>query len=113
MEEYFSSLAQRVDPKLVAAVSAQIGERGFWERTEEWRISTYITSRIEPCDFKGKKWYRVTVNNGTDVSCLCPTISRAVHYLTVIEGLTVDLFYTQGWPSWADKGRLEAEPNEV
>ena len=112
-EEYFHALEGHADRNLVPIVAADISRQGFWERVEEWRISSYITSRIEPFEHQGKKWYRLTVKNGTDATCICPTIARAVHYLAIFERLSKDLFWTQGWPSWADKGRLDAEPGEI
>ena len=112
-EQYLSELATRVDPRLIEEVSTAIQSAGRWERTEEWRISTYITSWIEPIELEGQKWYRVTVENGTDTSCVCPTINRAIEYLYVLERVTIDLFWALGWSSWAEKARLKAEPNEI
>jgi hypothetical protein len=84
-----------------------VDANGFWERYDEWRISTVTTKRIEAAEREGRKGFLVKVGCDHEFSCHCPTLERAVEFLNIYDGLIVDLFYTVGWPSWAARNRLD------
>src|SRR5262249_25824535 len=107
LHKYLQATASRGrDPIRIQHVKAAIEATGRWEETFEWRISTVRTATIQRTEEHGRPWYRVGVENGVNVSCLCPTIERAVEYLAVLEDLTAELFYALGWSSWAAQGKL-------
>ena len=114
-QKYFNEvLNERFSTDRLKEISQEIKENGVWEEEHEWRISTYIMLRIEPFnDENGEQWYRASVKNGVEASCVCPTLTRALQYLVVLEKTTMDMFLGLGWSSWAEKGRLKATPNET
>ena len=91
----------------IADVRAAIDQRGFWEDFCEWRISTVTHLRIESFERESEKWFRVHVACDHVMSTECPTLERAVEFLGVYERLIMDLFWTLGWPSWAERGKLK------
>jgi hypothetical protein len=95
------------------AIAESIRTAGYWEETVEWRISTVTTMRIDIETHRDRPWYGVSVKCETDLTCHAPTLERAVEYLGVFERLTMDLFWSLGWASWAAKGRLEPLPTET
>jgi hypothetical protein len=95
------------DPPQLGTVQLAIGNRGYWEEHDEWRISTVTTSRIEPVERDGKSLFRVTVRCDYELCCSTPTLERAVEFVGIYKGLITHLFGTFGWPSWAAKNRLE------
>jgi hypothetical protein len=103
-KQYFAKvMAERFSDERLSAIRAAIEANGYWEENEEWRICTYIASRIEPIEQDGQPWYRVSVKNGVDFECLCPTIKRAVEFLGLFESTSMGMFYSVGWSSWAEK----------
>ena len=95
--------------KRIQEVQDAIAQSGFWEEKFEWRICTVRTSRIEPVQQAGSRWFRVSVSCDSEMSCLCPSVERAIEYLGVFETLISDLFYTIGWPSWAEQSQLHPD----
>jgi hypothetical protein len=91
----------------VGEIKAAIAEKGFWEDFVEWRMSTVTELRIDLVQRDGKPWFRVRVACDHEMICYCQTIERAVEFLCVYERLIADLFWTLGWPSWAEADRLE------
>jgi hypothetical protein len=89
-------------------IQASIEEKGYWEDFIEWRISTITEMRVEPIERDGKRWYKVRVACGHEWVCYCPTIERAVEFLSIYERLLADLFWAVGWPSWAAANQLES-----
>ena len=99
---YFEALSKRAkDEGRVREIHASIEEKGFWEESTEWRISTVVRKRVEPIDTDAKRWFRVQVECDYEMACHCPTLERAVEFLNVYERLITDLFYTLGWASAA------------
>jgi len=90
-----------------ATIEAAILEQGYWEEHVEWRISTVTSSRIEPVEKDGRRWFKVTVTCDSSMSAHCPTLARAIEYAGVFRRLQKDLFASIGWPSWASKTKLE------
>jgi hypothetical protein len=99
---------ERVTPELLREIKAAIDRDGVWEDEGEWRISTYMTRRVEPVEVHDRRWFEVTVKSDTTLTCLAPTLERALEFMFVFERLVMDLFWTLGWPSWA--ARREVEP---
>jgi hypothetical protein len=83
----------------VAEVEAAIHERGYWSDLVEWRLMTDTGFRIEPDDWQGKPFFKVTVSCESEMVCHCPTIERAITYAIVFFRVQADLFWTMGWPS--------------
>jgi hypothetical protein len=44
----------------IMQVQTAINTDGFWEESFEWKISTVMTSRIEPKIENNKKWFITT-----------------------------------------------------
>ncbi|HEX8174978.1 MAG TPA: hypothetical protein VF543_07650 [Pyrinomonadaceae bacterium] len=103
--EQLSENAKR--PERLRKVVSAINEQGFWQEVVEWRIFTETIMRIEPEERDGIVWYKVSVKCDAEMVCRCPTIERAVEFLGVFERLTVDLFWSLGWPSWVAKNQFE------
>jgi hypothetical protein len=91
----------------VSEIRAAIDSAGFWERHDEWRMSTVTSKRIERAELQGRKGFLVTAKCDHEFTCHSPTLERAVEMLGVYDQLIVDLFWTLGWPSWAKKGQLD------
>jgi hypothetical protein len=91
----------------LAEIDAAIERDGFWQETVEWRIMTETTLRIQLEESDGKRWYGVSVKCDAEMTCRCPTLSRAVEFLGTFEMLTIDLFWTFGWPSWVSLRQLD------
>lgn len=87
-------------------IRSAVEARGLWECHDEWRISTVTTKRVEACEREGRKGFAVSVKCDHEFSCHCPTLQRAVEFLSIYDRLVIDLFYTVGWPSWAARNKL-------
>jgi hypothetical protein len=107
---YFDSLEIPADPQRLADVEKALAAQGHWEEAIEWRMSTVRTSRIECAEVDGVPAFRVTVECDHKFQCHCPTLERAMYFEQLYSRLISHLFYNVGWPSWADRRRLE--PNE-
>jgi hypothetical protein len=94
-------------------VKSAILRNGFWQEESEWRISTVTTFRIEPELADDQWWFKVTVTCDGEMICHTTTLERALQIMGVFDRLTMDMFWTLGWPSWAAKGRLDPEPGET
>ena len=107
-KSYFEELSKRAkDKKRVNEIQASIEEKGYWEDSVEWRISTVTKMRVEPIEKDGKRWFRVQVECDYEMVCHCSTLERAVEFLGVYERLITDLFNNLGWASWAALDKLE------
>jgi hypothetical protein len=95
--------------KRVEEVRRAIEAQGYWTESIEWRISTEMTSRIEPVLENGKTWYRVTVSCDYELSARCPTLARALQFHWVYAALIVDMFWNLGWSSWASREDMQLE----
>lgn len=85
----------------IEKVRASIEAEGYWQEYEEWRISTFFTSRIEPMEIQEKKWFRVSVEcDMQEFMCKCPTIEKAYLFSKYHRHLIVNQFYSVG-PPWA------------
>ena len=103
-EQYFPL----IDPGLpnergIQKIERAIAERGSWSESIEWRISTVMTSKIEPVQREGATWYRVTVSCSYELSAECPTIARALQFQRIYSALISDMFWNLGWPSWSTR----------
>ena len=106
---YFEGISKRAKDKgRVSEIQASIEEKGCWEESTEWRISTVTKMRVEPIEKDGMQWFRVQAECDYEMVCHCPTVERAVEFLGVYERLITDLFYTLGWASGASSDRLES-----
>jgi len=96
---YLKELSEKAKKaRRIEAVQAAIESKGYWEDAPEWRIFTQTHLRIEPVDKNGQRWYRVQASCEHEMSCLSPTIQRAIEFLGVYEQLIQDLFWTLDWP---------------
>jgi hypothetical protein len=115
IQSYFLGLAAAArddiyrSPQRFREIQAAIQEKGVWEETVEWRISTVTRSRIEVVSRHGEPWYRVTVTCDATLSCECPTLERAYTFCWIFGALHGDLFLSIGWPSWASAGRMRPD----
>lgn len=98
---------------LLEEVRSAIELEGVWQDEEEWRISTYMNRSVRPVETHGSRWFEVTVESGTELSCHAPTLERALEFMFVFERLVMDLFWTLGWSSWAAPRRLAPEDGET
>jgi hypothetical protein len=110
---YFQSLDVPVDRQRLAEVAQAIAERGVWEESFEWRISTVKNSRIERSHEYGSPTFLVSVECSYRFQSHCPTLERAVYFEGVYSRLIGGMFYNSGWPSWADRGRLQPIEGET
>jgi len=101
-KDYFADLVGPVGQEKVEEIREAISRQGFWGETDEWRMFTYIALRIEPSEGEHEtQWYRVIVRNDIEVTCECPTLPRAVHFLRLLAQLTKDVLWTHGPSTWA------------
>ena len=105
--EHLSKWAKDRERTRDGEIRASIEEKGYWEDFVEWRISTVTEMRVEQVERDGKQWYKVRVACDHEWVCHCPTLERAVEFLCIYERLMADLFWVEGWPSWAAANRLE------
>lgn len=89
----------------IQEVQKQIAANGFWEQNTEWRISTVMTSRIEPQDKDGKKYFITTVKCEQEVMIPAKTIERAIIFRKVYEDIQMELWHELGWASWTKKDK--------
>jgi hypothetical protein len=100
-----------IDPGLpneraVQKIERAIAEHGSWNESVEWRISTEMTSRIEPVERDGKTHYRLTVSCSYELSAECPTLERAIEFQHIYAALICDMFWNLGWPSWSTRSAI-------
>ncbi|MGH2447390.1 MAG: hypothetical protein ACRDFS_02120 [Chloroflexota bacterium] len=98
---------------LLGEIATSIRNQGYWEQVVEWRISTETKLRVEVETVRERRWYKVSVSCDADLTCHAPTLERALEFLGLFDRLTMDLFWTLGWPSWAAKNRPEPLPSET
>lgn len=89
----------------IQEVEKQIAANGFWEQITEWRISTFMTSRIEPQDKDGKKYFITTVKCEQEVMIPAKTVERAINFRKVYEDIQMELWHQLGWASWTKKDK--------
>jgi hypothetical protein len=98
-----------------AQIEEEIKRKGYWEEFDEWRIFTTTSFRITPIeqlDAKNqtkKLVYAVQVKCDYDLRCECPTLKRAIHFCEVYQQWIMKAFRDEGWPSWAQKTKFEAD----
>jgi hypothetical protein len=110
---YLQSLHVAVDQQRFVEIAKAITERGVWEESLEWRISTVKKSRIERSQEYGSPTFFLSVECSYRFQCHCPTLERAVYFEAIYSRLLGDMFYNLGWPSWADRGRLQPVEGET
>ena len=107
-KDYLKGLSKLAkDKNRVSEIQASIEDKGYWEESIEWRISTVTKMRVEPIEKDGKQWFRVQAECDYEMVCHCTTIERAVEFLGLYERLIADLFYTLGWASSAGLDKTE------
>ena len=89
----------------IKEVEKQILEKGFWEQEIEWRISTVMSSRIEPQNKDGEKWFITTVKCEQEVMIPAKTIEREIIFRKIYEDFQKELWHELGWASWTQKGK--------
>jgi hypothetical protein len=87
----------------VEAIRSAVDEDGRWERTDEWRISTVGTDRLE----RVGDHYRATAEYHGGFTADFRTFAEAYEAMRVLAAIQRDLFYAVGWSSWADQGQME------
>jgi len=98
--DYFAELARITkDPARLTEITQAVQNRGFWEESYEWRISTVLDARIEPVEVKSRPWFRVTVKCDHEFLCHTQTIERAAFFVALYQQLIIDMFYNLGWAS--------------
>jgi hypothetical protein len=106
----FASIDPKHEPDCadkLNAVRDALKNRGSWDETDEWRISTWFESRIEKTVRDSKDWYEVAVEcDGQTLSCGCPSVEEAFAFLELYKELIIDQFYSVG-PPWADNRVFE------
>jgi len=89
----------------IKEVEKEIAEKGFWEKSVEWRISTVTTLRIEPQHKNGEKWFITTVKCEQEVMIPAKTIERAIIFSKVYKDFQMELWHELGWASWTKKDK--------
>lgn len=87
----------RVD-LLTREVEGALAQGDRWQRRQEWRVMTEMEMSISRVFVDGKTLFRVEVRCGYEMSCLCPTVDRAVLMLRIYAQLVPDLYFVNGWP---------------
>jgi hypothetical protein len=102
--EYVESIRPDRNPHTVVElvrVKSAMESEGFWEEQDEWRISTWFTTRIDTEEVGEKKWFKVMVEcDGQQFSCRCPTIEKAFLHSKFYRHIIFSQFYSVG-PPWA------------
>ncbi|MBL0104706.1 MAG: hypothetical protein IPP51_13630 [Bacteroidetes bacterium] len=89
----------------IKQVENAIHTNSFWEESFEWRISTVMTSRIEPKMENNKLWYITTVKCEQEVIIPAATIERAIIFKKLYQDFQMELWHEQGWASWTKKDK--------
>ena len=98
--DYFTELIRITkNPARLTEIKDAVENRGFWQDSYEWRISTVLDARIEPVEEKSRQWFRVTVKCDHEFLCHTQTIERAVFFVALYQQLIIDMFYNLGWAS--------------
>jgi hypothetical protein len=90
----------------ISQVETAINKNGFWEEDFEWRISTVMTSKIEPKIENDKKWFITTVKCEQEVMIPAASIERAIIFKKLYQDFQMELWHEQGWASWTKKDIL-------
>lgn len=85
------------------AMEQALLERGVWQETYEWRISTDGTDKIEALP----DGFRVSVDHHGDWTVVFESFAEALEALHVLSAIQKDLFWIAGWSSWAGRGRMK------
>ena len=89
----------------IETVTKAINENGYWESSTEFRMSTYMTTRIEKQIKNGKPWFITTVNCEQEIMIPAKTIERAIVFKNIYEDFQFDLINRIGWASWSSKNK--------
>ncbi|WP_291138959.1 hypothetical protein [Flavobacterium sp. UBA7663] len=89
----------------VELIKDAINKNGFWEESYEWRISTVMSSRIEPKIENGRSFFITTVKCEQEVMIPAGTIERAIIFKKLYQDFQMELWHEQGWASWTEKGK--------
>ena len=82
-------------------VRLAIERDGKWREQEEWRISTYFDTAIEPETVAERRRFRVSVEcDGQEFKALCPILEKAFLVSKFYRRIIVEQFYSVG-PPWA------------
>lgn len=84
-------------------VTNEINKNGYWESSVEFRMSTYMTTKIEKQIINEKAWFITTVKCEQEVMIPAKTVERAILYKKIYEDFQFDLIYKIGWASWSSK----------
>lgn len=83
----------------IKQVEKAINEKGYWEESYEWRISTVTTNRITPTLKDNVTWYITTVKCEQEIMIPAANIERAIVFKKLYEDFQKDLWHEQGWAS--------------
>jgi len=76
--------------------------RSSWHDRYEWRIGSETTVSVA----RGEEGFQVDVSCDASFHVTVDRLGQAVEAATVLEHVTVYLFYAVGWPSWAGWQRM-------
>ena len=81
---------------------------GEWQTKHSWDNSyTWTNFKISAVKKNGLKLFKVHVKCDFELSCLCPTVERAVQMACLYQKFIESASENIGWPTWASKTQLE------
>ena len=98
VDERVRTYADRVE-----SIQQSLRQRGSWEQTWEWRISTVGTEKIEA----KQGAYSTSVDHHGVWTASFATLAEALEAVHVLSTVQRNLFRVVGWSSWAGKGQLD------
>ena len=102
--EYFQTITPRTNQhstEKIKEIESAINSSGEWTEQWEWRISTWLASKIKPELVSGRSLFRVTVEcDLQQFTCLCSNIEKAFMFMSLYEHTIIYQFYSVG-PPWA------------
>ena len=91
----------------VDTIREQLTSSGEWQTKHNWDGYAWTDFKITKEKRNGSHLFKVKVKCDYELSCLCPTIERAVQMACVYQKFIESASEHLGWPTWVSKTQLE------
>ncbi len=109
-ESYFKCLMENSyseQQQLFDKVKTAINSSDIWIECFEWLPMIESNVTIKKILINSKTEFQVSVECATLMTANCPTLERAVEFLTIYQNLIMDMTPYVGWPTWATRNKSE------
>ncbi len=88
-------------------ISSLLLKTGEWKTKHNWDNYACTNFKITKVNSNGSNLFKVDVKCGYELSCMCPTIERAVQIACLYQNYIESSFKQLGWPTWVSKTQPE------